>query len=66
MRQALQLFFLQMLGASGHLIRVSKPKTEMPIGGLNSSSSKINHRRRIKVSHVEAPGHAVSAPKIKI
>ena len=38
----------------------------MPIGGLNSSGSKTNRRRRIKVSNLEASGHAVSAPKNKL
>ena len=27
---------LQILGAIGHVIQVFEPKTEMPIGGLNS------------------------------
>ena len=51
------------LGAISHVIRVSDPKTDMPIGGLNSSSSK---NMRTKVSNSKAPGHAVSAPKIKL
>ena len=57
---------VQILGAIGFVILVSEPRTEMPIEGLNSSSSKTNRRRRIKVSNWEAPGRAVSAPKIKI
>ena len=53
------------LEALTHVIRVSKPKTEMPVGGLNNSGSKTNRTRRIKVSNLEASGHAVSAPKNK-
>ena len=45
------------------MIRVSKPKNEMPIEGLNSSGSKTNSMRRIKVSNLEPSGHAVSAAK---
>ena len=56
-------FFVQILEAIGHVIRVSEPKPEMPVGGLNSSGSKTNRTRRIKVSNLEASGHAVSAPK---
>ena len=33
-------FFVQILEPIGHVIRVSEPKTETPIGGLYSSSSK--------------------------
>ena len=51
--------------AISHLIRDSEPKNEMPILGLNSSSSKINHTRGIKVSNLEASGHALSALKNK-
>ena len=40
----------------------SEPKTEMPIVGLNSSSSKTNRTSGIKVSNLEASGQAVSAP----
>ena len=58
-------FLVQILGAISNVIKVSAPKTEMPIGGLNSSSSKINHRR-IKVPNLEVPGHAVLAPKMKL
>ena len=47
------------------MIRVSEPKTEMPIGVLNSSSTKTNRKRRIKVSNLEASGHAASVPKNK-
>ena len=41
-------------------------KTAMPIGNLNSSSSKTNRMIAIKVSSLEANGHAVSAPKVKL
>ena len=58
-------FFVQIFEAIGYVIRVSEPKTETLIGGLNSSSSKSNRTRRIKVSNLEACGHAVSAPKNK-
>ena len=54
---------MQILGAIDNVIRVSGLKTEMPIGGLNSSSSQTYLRRRIKVLNLEAPGHAVSAPQ---
>ena len=37
----------------------------MPIVILNSSSSKTNRSRRIKVSNLEASGHALSAFKSK-
>ena len=57
---------MQILGAIGFVIHVSELKTEMPIGGLKSSSSESNRRSRIKVSKLEAPGHAVSTPKIKL
>ena len=40
-------FLVQILGAVGYVIRVSEPKTEMPIEGLNSSSSKTNRTRKI-------------------
>ena len=56
---------MQILGAIGHVIRVSEPKTEMPIGGLNTSS-KTNRTRGINVSNLEASGQAVSAPKTKL
>ena len=56
---------MQILGAIGHVIRVSEPKTEMPNLGLNSSSSKPNRTRGIKVSNLEASGHALSALKNK-
>ena len=59
-------FFLQILGGIGHVKRVSKPKTEMPIGSLNSSSSKTNRSSGRKVSILEAFGQAVSAPKKKL
>ena len=48
------------------MIRISDPKNEMPIGGLNSSSSKTNRTSRIKNSNLEAPGLAVLAPKDKL
>ena len=51
------------LEAISRVIRVSEPKSEMPIGGLNSSSSKTNRTKRIKISNLEASGHAVSALK---
>ena len=54
---------MQILGAIGHVIWVSEPKTEAPIVGLNSSSSKTNHTRGIKVLNLEASGHAVLALK---
>ena len=57
---------MQILGAIGHVIRVSEPKTETPIGGLNSSSSKTKRTRGIKVSNLEASGHALSALKNKL
>ena len=38
-------FFEQILGAIGHVIPVSEPKTETSIGGSNSSSSKTNSAR---------------------
>ena len=53
------------LGAVVLVMRVFKAKTEMPIGGLNSSSSKTNHMKSIKVSNLEASGQAGSASKIK-
>ena len=53
-------------GAIGHVMRVSEPKTEMPIVGLNSSSSKTNRTSGIEVSNLEASGQAVSAPKNKL
>ena len=48
------------------MIRISGPKNKMPIGGLNSSSSKTNRTSRIKISNLEAPGLAVLAPKDKL
>ena len=59
-------FLVQILGVIGHVIRVFETKTEMPIGGLNSSSSKTNRSSGIKVSNLEAFGQAVSAPKNKL
>ena len=53
-------------GTNRSRYRISEPKTDIPIEGLNSSSSKTNRRRRIKVSNLEASGHAVSAPEIKL
>ena len=49
-------FLVQILGAIGHAIRVSEPKNETPILGLNSSSSKTNGTRGIKLSNLEASG----------
>ena len=60
-----ELFFVQILGAIGHAIRVSAPKNEMTILGLNSSSSKTNGTREITLSNLEASGHALSALKNK-
>ena len=59
-------FLVQILGAIGHVIWVSEPKTETPIEGLNSSSSKTICTRGIKLSNLEASGHAVSALKNKL
>ena len=56
---------MQILGAIGHVILVSKPKNEMPILGLNSSSSKTNGTNGIKLSNLDASGHALSALKHK-
>ena len=47
------------------MIRVSEPKNEIPLVGLNSSSSKTNGTRRIKLSNLEASGNALSALKNK-
>ena len=58
-------FIVQILGAIGHSIRVSQPKNEMPILGLNSSRSKTNGTRGIKLSNLGASGHALSALKNK-
>ena len=58
-------FLVQILGAIGFVIWVSEPKNEMPIIVLNSSSSKTNGTRRIKLSNLEAFGHALSALKNK-
>ena len=58
-------FSAQILGAIGDAIRVSEPKNEMPILGLNSSSSKTNGSRGIKLSNLEASEHALSALKNK-
>ena len=51
--------FVQILGAIDDVLRVSKPKTEMPIIGSNRSCSKTDCRR-IKFSNLEPPGNAVS------
>ena len=56
-------FLVHILGAISLVIRVFEPKTETPIRGLNSSSSKTNRTRRLKVSNLEASGHAVSSPQ---
>ena len=58
-------FFVQSLEAIGHVIRVSEPKTEMPIVALNSSSSKTNGTKGIKLSNLEVSGLAHSALKNK-
>ena len=58
-------FSVQILGVIGRAIQVSESKNEMPILGLNSSSSKINGTRGIKLSNLEASGHALSAVKNK-
>ena len=58
-------FLVPILGAIGVVIRVSEPKSEMPIVGLNRSRSKTNSTRRIKLSNLEASGHALSALKNK-
>ena len=42
-----------------------RAKKEMPIAALNSSSSKTNGTRGIKVLNLEASGHALSALKNK-
>ena len=47
------------------VIRVSELKNEMPIVGLNSSSSKTNGTSRIKFSNLEVSGHAFSPLKKK-
>ena len=47
------------------MVRINEPKTDMPIGGLNSFRSKTKRSSRIKFSNSEAPGHAVLAAKIK-
>ena len=57
---------MQILGAIGCVIRVSEPKNERPIVGLNSSSSKTNGTRRIKVMNLEASVDALSALKNKL
>ena len=59
-------FLVQILGAIGFVIRVSEPKNEMPIVGLNSSSSKTNGTRRIKLLILEASGNAISVLKNKL
>ena len=58
-------FLVQILGAIGRAIRVSEPKNEMPFLGLNSFSSKTNGTTGIKLSNLEASGHALSALKNK-
>ena len=60
-----QSFLVHILGAIGHAIRVSEPKNKMPILGLNSSSSKTNGTTGIKLSNLEASGHALSTLKNK-
>ena len=57
-------FFVQILAAIGQVIRVSKPKTEMSIEGLNSFSSKTNWSRSIKVPNLEAPGNEFRLPNL--
>ena len=39
-------------------------KTEKPVGDSNFSAQKLIAKKRIKSSNLEAPGKAVSAPKI--
>ena len=56
--------FVQILEGIGHVIRISEQKTEMPIGGLNSSSGKSNCSG-IKAWNLEASGNVVSVPKFK-
>ena len=52
------------LGKIAIAIRVFRPKTKIPIqGSKSSSSSKTICSRGIKVLNLEAPGHAVLAPK---
>ena len=60
-----QSFLEQILGAISYVIRVSEPKNETPIVGLNSCSSKTYCTRRIKLLNLEASGHALSAVKNK-
>ena len=48
------------------MIRFFEPKTEIPILGLISSSSKTNRTSGIKVSKLEASGQAVLTPKKKL
>ena len=55
---------MHILGAIGHVIRVSEPKPETSIVGLNSSSSKTYCTWGIKVSNLEASGYELSALKI--
>ena len=57
---------MRISGVIGREIRVSEPKNEMRNVALNSSSSKTNGTRGIKVSNLEAYGHALSALKIKL
>ena len=56
---------MQILGTIGHVTRVSEPKNEMPMLGLNRPSSKANRTRGIKLLNLEASGHALSALKNK-
>ena len=56
---------MQILEAISDVIRVSEPKNEIPIVALTSPSSKTNRTRGIKVSNLEASGHALSALKNK-
>ena len=58
----METIFVQILEAISPVTRVSEPKTEMPIGGLNRTSSKTNCWRRIKLSNLEAPENAVLVP----
>ena len=64
-RDTYKSFLGQILEAISHVIRVYESKHEMPIVGLNSSSSKTNGTRGIKLSNLEAPGHALSTLKNK-
>ena len=59
-------FLVQILEAIILVIRVSEPKTETPIEGLNSSSTKTNRTSGKTLSNLEASGHPVSALNNKV